>query len=184
VVAVISGLSRARAGRWRRLAPKIYQAVSGYVLGNLEISVIAGTCAWIAMTLLGVPFALLLAIVIAFFDLLPMVGATLGAIIVTLAALLVSPLTAVIWLVYVFVYQQAENYLIQPVVYRRAVQVSPLATIIAVLIGGTLLGLLGALLAIPAAATVQLMVQDLRDSPQAAGAYPIDDGPGTRAHVV
>jgi hypothetical protein len=70
---------------------------------------LSGTCAWIALTVLGVPFALPLAIVIGFFDLLPMVGATLGAIIVALAALLVSPLTAVIWLVYVFVYQQAEN---------------------------------------------------------------------------
>jgi predicted PurR-regulated permease PerM len=160
--AVLGAVSPTRADRWRRVAPQIYQAVSGYVLGNLAISVIAGGCAWIAMTLLGVPFAAPLAIVIAFFDLIPMVGATLGAIVVALAALLVSPLTAVIWLVYVFAYQQAENYLIQPLVYRRAVQVSPLATIVAVLIGGTLLGLLGALLAIPAAAAIQLIAQDLR----------------------
>ena len=172
VDAVLCALSPARAGRWRRLAPQIYQAVSGYVLGNLEISAIAGACAWIAMTVLGVPFALPLAIVIAFFDLLPMIGATVGAIIVALAALLVSPLTAVIWLVYVFVYQQAENYLIQPVVYRRAVQVAPLTTIVAVLVGGTLLGLLGALLAIPAAAAVQLIVRDLRADRARPGADP------------
>jgi hypothetical protein len=140
----------------------VYQAVSAYVVGNLEISVIAGAGAWVTMTVLGVPFAVPLAIVVGFFDLIPMVGATLGAIVVALAALLVSPLTAVIWLVYVFVYQQAENYLIQPVVYRRAVQVAPLTTIVAVLVGSTLLGLLGALLAIPAAAAVQLSVQDLR----------------------
>jgi predicted PurR-regulated permease PerM len=91
-----------------------------------------------------------------------MIGATLGAIIVALAALLVSPLTAVIWLGYVFAYQQAENYLIQPLVYRRAVEVAPLTTIVAVLVGATLLGLLGALLAIPVAAALQLIVQDLR----------------------
>jgi predicted PurR-regulated permease PerM len=167
---MLGALSPERAGRWRRLAPQIYRAVSGYVVGNLEISIIAGTCAWLAMIALGVPFALPLAIVIAFFDLLPMVGATIGAIIVALAALLVSPLTAVIWLVYVFLYQQAENYLIQPVVYRRAVQVSPLATIVAVLLGGSLLGLLGALLAIPAAAAIQLIVRDLRDRPPPPGA--------------
>jgi predicted PurR-regulated permease PerM len=160
--AVVSLLPPARGDRWRRVAPQIYQAVSAYVIGNLEISVIAGTLAWVAMTVLGVPFAVPLAILVGFFDLIPMVGATLGAILVALAALLVSPLTALLWLVYVFVYQQAENYLIQPVVYRRAVQVAPLTTIVAVLVGGTLLGLLGALLAIPAAAAVQLIVQDLR----------------------
>jgi predicted PurR-regulated permease PerM len=165
VQAAITAVSPRRAERWRRVAPQIYRAVSGYVLGNLAISVISGTCAWIAMTLLGVPFALPLAIVIAFFDLIPMVGATLGAIIVALAALLVSPLTTVVWLAYVFVYQQAENYLIQPIVYRRAVQVNPLVTIVAVMIGATLLGLLGALLAIPAAAAIQLIVADLRNVP-------------------
>jgi predicted PurR-regulated permease PerM len=165
VQAAITAVSPRRAERWRRVAPQIYRAVSGYVLGNLAISVISGTCAWIAMTLLGVPFALPLAIVIAFFDLIPMVGATLGAIIVALAALLVSPLTAVVWLAYVFVYQQAENYLIQPIVYRRAVQVNPLVTIVAVMIGATLLGLLGALLAIPAAAAIELIIADLRNAP-------------------
>jgi predicted PurR-regulated permease PerM len=158
----ISLLPRSHAERWQRVAPEIYRAVSAYVIGNLAISVIAGSCAFVAMTVLGIPFALPLALVVAFFDLIPMVGATLGAIIVALAALLVSPLTALIWLIYVFAYQQAENYLIQPLVYRRAVQVSALTTIVAVLVGATLLGLLGALLAIPAAAAVQLIFEDLR----------------------
>src|SRR3954469_7708730 len=173
-LAVISALPAERAARWRRVAPQVYRAVSAYVVGNLAISVIAGVCAWIAMTALGIPFALPLAIVIGFFDLIPMIGAALGALIVGLAALIGSPLTAVIWLGYVFLYQQAENYLIQPSVYRRAVQVSPLATIVAVLVGGTLLGLLGALLAIPAAATIQLIVQDVRvpDQPAADARVP------------
>jgi predicted PurR-regulated permease PerM len=170
---LVSALPPQRADRWRRVAPRIYVAVSGYVLGNLMISVIAGVCAWIAMTALGIPFAVPLALLIAFLDLIPMIGATLGAAVVALAALLVSPLAAALWLVYAFVYQQAENYLIQPVVYRRAVQVSALGTIVAVLIGGTLLGLLGALLAIPAAATVSLVVQDLRAPQKLAGG----DGP-------
>jgi predicted PurR-regulated permease PerM len=159
---VLSLLPGPHAERWRRVAPQIYRAVSAYVIGNLEISAIAGACAWVAMTALGIPFALPLALAIGFFDLIPMVGATLGAIIVGLVALLVSPLTAVIWFVYAFAYQQAENYLIQPLVYRRAVQVSALTTIVAVLVGATLLGLLGALLAIPAAAAVQLVFEDLR----------------------
>jgi predicted PurR-regulated permease PerM len=148
--------------RSRQLVIDVNNAVATYMLGNVAISVLATTATWLILTILGVPYALSLAIVIGFFDLIPMVGATLGAIIVALAALLVSPLTALIWLVYVFVYQQAENYLIQPVVYRRAVKVAPLTTIVAVLVGATLLGLLGALLAIPAAAAVQLIVQDLR----------------------
>ncbi|MDA0159876.1 AI-2E family transporter [Solirubrobacter ginsenosidimutans] len=175
---LLSALPAKRAERWRRIAPRIYVAVSGYVLGNLAISVIAGACAWIAMTVLGIPFAVPLALLIAFLDLIPMIGATLGAAVVALAALLVSPLAAALWLAYAIVYQQAENYLIQPVVYRRAVQVSALATIVAVLIGGTLLGLLGALLAIPAAATVSLVVQDLRAPQPLAGG----DGARTREH--
>jgi predicted PurR-regulated permease PerM len=162
--AALSLLPASQTDRWQRVAPQIYTAVSGYVLGNLAISFIAGGCAWVAMTVLGIPFAVPLAIVVGFFDLLPMVGATIGAIIVGLVALLVSPLTAAVWLLYAFAYQQAENYLIQPLIYRRSVNVSPLATIVAVLVGGTLLGLLGALLAIPAAAAVQLVVQDAREA--------------------
>jgi predicted PurR-regulated permease PerM len=158
----MSALPARRADRWRRVGPRIYRAVSGYVVGNLEISVIAGVCAWAVMRLLGVPFALPLALVVAFLDLIPMVGATLGALIVALAALVVSPLTAAVWLVYSFLYQQAENYLLQPVVYGRAVKISPLVTIVGVLVGGSLLGLLGVLLAIPVAAAIQLLVQDLR----------------------
>jgi predicted PurR-regulated permease PerM len=175
----IAVLSSEQAERWRRLRPQVHRAVSGYVLGNLTISVIAGAGSWLALTVLRVPFALPLAIVIALFDLVPMVGATLGSIIVALAALLVSPLTAVLWLAYTLAYQQVENYVIQPIVYRRAVEVSPLASIVGVLVGGTLLGVLGALLAIPSAAVIQLVWQDLRGA-QA----PIEDADGTRSHVV
>jgi predicted PurR-regulated permease PerM len=91
--AVISLLPPARGDRWRRVAPQIYRAVSAYVIGNLEISVIAGACAWLAMTVLGVPFAVPLAIVIGFSDLIPMVGATLGRSSWRSPRLLVSPLT-------------------------------------------------------------------------------------------
>jgi predicted PurR-regulated permease PerM len=175
----IGALSPAHAERWRRLSPQIYRAVSGYVLGNLVISVIAGTGAWVALSVLGVPFAVPLALLVAFLDLIPMVGATLASVLVALAALIVSPLAAVLWLAYSFLYQQAENYVIQPVVYRRSVRLTPLATIVAVLVGGTLLGLLGALLAIPAAAVVQLVVDDVRHPPAR-----IDDADGSLLEVV
>jgi predicted PurR-regulated permease PerM len=161
--AAIDLLPEASAQRWRALAPRIYRAVYGSVLGNLQISAVAGTAAWLAMTALQIPFAVPLALAVAFFDLIPMVGATLGSILVALVALLVSPLTAVLWLVYSFLYQQAENYVIRPAVYRRVVQVSALGTIVAVLIGGTLLGLVGALLAIPAAAAIQIVLEDRYD---------------------
>jgi predicted PurR-regulated permease PerM len=100
--------------------------------------------------------------VIALFELVPMVDATVGSIIVALAALLVSPLTAVLWLAYTFACQQAENYLIQPVVYRRPVQVSPLATIVAGSRRRDAPGRARRLLAIPAAAVIELVWQDLR----------------------
>src|SRR3954470_9537402 len=163
--ALIASLPAPSAARWQRLAPQVYRSVSGYVIGNLVISVIAGVSAWLAMTALSIPFAVPLALAVAFFDLIPMVGATLGSILVALVALLVSPLTAVLWLLFSFFYQQLENYVIQPVVYRRVVQVSALATIIAILVGASLLGLLGVLLAIPAAAAIQLVVTDRKARP-------------------
>jgi predicted PurR-regulated permease PerM len=155
-------LPPAHAERCRRLAPQVYSAVSHYVLGNLAISAIAGAGAWAVMVALGLPFALPLALLVAFLDLIPMIGATLAAAAVALVALLVSPLAALIWIVYALLYQQVENYVIQPVVYRRTVEVNALTTIIAVMAGGALLGLLGALLAIPVAAAMQLVIRDFR----------------------
>jgi predicted PurR-regulated permease PerM len=151
-------LPPAHAARCRRLAPQVYSAVSHYVLGNLAISAIAGASAWAVMVALGLPLALL----VGFLDLIPMIGATLAAAAVALIALLVSPIAALIWIVYALLYQQVENYVIQPVVYGRTVEVNALTTIVAVMAGGALLGLLGALLAIPVAAAVQLIIKDFR----------------------
>jgi predicted PurR-regulated permease PerM len=159
---VFDTLPAHQATRARRLAPLIYTAVSRYLLGNLVISAIAGAGAWLVMTVLGVPFALPLALLVAFLDLIPMIGATLAAAAVALVALLVSPVAALVWVAYALAYQQLENYVIQPLVYRRALDVSPLVTIVAVLVGGALLGLLGVLLAIPLAATLQLTLTELR----------------------
>jgi predicted PurR-regulated permease PerM len=155
-------LPGAHAERCRRLAPQVYSAVSHYVLGNLAISAIAGATAWAVMVALGLPFALPLALLVAFLDLIPMIGATLAAAAVALVALIVSPIAALIWIVYALLYQQVENYVIQPVVYGRTVEVNALTTIVAVMAGGALLGLLGALLAIPVAAATQLVIRDFR----------------------
>ena len=147
--------------RYRRLVVQINRAVAGYMLGNIAISALATLTSWIVLSLLGVPYALSLAIVVGFFDLIPMVGATLGAIIAGLATATVGfPETTIIWIAFVIVYQWLENYLVQPLVYGRTLSVNPLVTIVAVLAGSSLLGVLGALLAIPVAAAVQILLSD------------------------
>jgi predicted PurR-regulated permease PerM len=147
--------------RYRSLVVQINRAVAGYMLGNLAISALATLASWIVLSLLGVPYAVSLAIVVGFFDLIPMVGATLGAIIAGLATATVGfPETTIIWIGFVIVYQWFENYLVQPLVYGRTLSVNPLVTIVAVLAGGSLLGILGALLAIPIAAAIQILLSD------------------------
>jgi predicted PurR-regulated permease PerM len=150
-----------RGERMQRVAEDVYSAVGGYVAGNVFISVIAGVSAWLMMTILGIPFAVPLAVAVAFLDLIPLVGSTIaGAIVAIVAAIVGFPGKLIAWVLYVIVYQQVENNVIQPVVYRRTVQIHPLIVIVAVLIGGSQLGVLGALLAIPIAATVQIVVRE------------------------
>jgi predicted PurR-regulated permease PerM len=143
------------------LVTQVAGAVSGYVLGNVIISVLAAIATWVVLTILGVQYALAFALVVAFFDLIPLVGATLGAIVVSFGTLTVHfPTATLIWIVFIIVWQRFEDYVVQPLVYKRAVQVNPLVTIVAVLMGAALLGVLGALLAIPIAAGIQIILRD------------------------
>ena len=154
-------LTGGRRDRYARLIDQVEAAVSGYVFGNVVISVLAGMATWLVLTILGVHYALAFAIVVAFFDLIPLVGATLGAIVVSLGTLTVHfPVATIVWIAFIIVWQRFEDYVVQPVVYRRAVQVNPLVTIVAVLAGAALLGVLGALLAIPVAAAIQIVLRD------------------------
>lgn len=154
-------LTGKRRDRYARLVDKIAAAVSGYVLGNVVISVLAAIATWVVLTILGVHYALAFAVVVAFFDLIPLVGATLGAIVVSLGTLTVHfPVATLIWIAFIIVWQRFEDYVVQPAVYRRAIQVNPLVTIVAVLAGAALLGVLGALLAIPVAAAIQIILRD------------------------
>ncbi|MER6080636.1 AI-2E family transporter [Streptomyces sp. NPDC001833] len=155
------GLVAAFPQRHRRKADAavavVADKVGSYMTGNFAISAIAGVATFIALTALQVPFAVPLAVFVALTDLLPMIGATLGAVVCIVAALATTdlwPNTIVVALFFV-VYQQLENYLIAPRVLRNAVQMSALAVLLAALIGGTLLGLIGALMAIPIAAAVK-----------------------------
>ena len=131
------------------------------MFGNFVISILAGLVTYVTLRILDVPFALPLAILFGFFDLIPLVGATLGGILVGIVVAFVNfPVGLIVWAAVLILYQQVENNLIQPIVYGRAVQLHPLIVIVAILIGAALLGVLGALVAIPAAAAVQAMVRD------------------------
>jgi predicted PurR-regulated permease PerM len=146
--------------RAHRMAGEIAHTIGGYVTGNLLISVIAGFFTTIVLLAVGVPFALALGLLVAILDLIPLAGATLGAIIVTLVALTHSVSAALIVLAFFIVYQQLENHLLQPIVYGRTVKLSPLAILVSVLIGAEVAGVIGALGAIPVAGTIQIIISD------------------------
>ena len=163
-----------RRPRARATAAHINRNIGGYVAGNLVISLICGVSTLLMLYLLDVPYALALAVFMAVFDVIPLVGATIGSVVVILSGLIfVDVRTGVILLVAVNVYQQIENHILQPVVYGRAVQIPSLTVLIAVLCGGAWLGLVGALLAIPIAATIQTVVVELLEERAAR----IDDVP-------
>src|SRR5262249_39214260 len=112
--------------RLRRILSQSARAVYGYISGNLAISLIAGVTSFVAMELLHVPYALVLALLVALLDLIPLVGATLGAIIVSIVGFFVSPLTGILLIAYFVLYQQVENNVLQPLVYGRSVRLHPL----------------------------------------------------------
>jgi predicted PurR-regulated permease PerM len=142
--------------RWQRIGTEMYHTVGGYVTGNVLISVIAGTASAIALFLLGSDYAIALAVVVGILDLIPLAGATLAAILVSAVVFVeLGWVKGVIIIVFFIVYQQLENHVLQPVIYGRTVQLSPLVVLISVLIGAELAGILGALAAIPVAGMVQ-----------------------------
>jgi predicted PurR-regulated permease PerM len=150
-----------RAERLRRVADDTAAAVGNYVAGAVVQAIIAGVTAYIVMLILGVPFRGPLAVLIGLFDLIPLVGATIGAIIVGIVTLFVDfPTATIVWVIFSVVYQQVENTVIQPRIQKRAVDVEPFFVLVAVLFGSTLLGVIGALVAVPAAATVQILIRE------------------------
>lgn len=156
----------ARREQARRILDGSAKAIYGYIRGNLAISAIAGISAFIGMALLGIPYALPLAVLLAVVDLIPMVGVTLGAVPVVLAALAISPVKAVIILVYIVVYQQIESNVLNPLIYGRSDQLPALVVFLAFVVGSSLFGILGALIAIPAANIIRILVREwLWDGP-------------------
>jgi predicted PurR-regulated permease PerM len=145
----------------RRILGQAAGAVSGYVSGDLAISVICGVTTFVVLLLLGMPYAAPLALLVAVLDLIPLVGATLGGALQVIVGLFVEPWKAVVLLIFVLVYQQIESNLLQPMVYSQAVQLNGLVILIALLVGGQLLGIPGALLAIPVAEIVRIVVSEI-----------------------
>ena len=147
--------------RWRRVANDIYRTVGGYVSGNLLISLIAGTLTTVVLLIMDVPYAVALGLIVALLDLIPLAGATIAAILIGTIAFLHSIPAGIVVVAFFLVYQQIENHFLQPVIYGRTVQLSPLAVLIAILIGAELAGVLGALAAIPVAGSIQVVIRDL-----------------------
>jgi predicted PurR-regulated permease PerM len=153
-----------RRERVERALRHIADAIGNYVAGALLQATIAGVTAFIVLTILGAPFAGPLALVVAFFDLIPVVGATIAAVLIAIVMIFVNfPIGLIIWVIWAIGYQQIENYVIQPQIQRRAVAVEPFVVLVAVLFGSTLFGILGAILAIPTAATLQIVWREYRD---------------------
>ena len=191
------------AGRIKGVLDQMAGAVGAYIGGAVLQAAIAGGLAYVVMTILGVPFAAPLAVLVALFGLIPMVGATIAAVIVGIVTVFNDfPTATIVWAVWAVVYQQVENTIIQPRIQKRAVGVHPLGVMVAVLFGGSLLGVMGALLAVPMAASLQIGInawwayrQELRaaeegpdgddagsdgdDPPEDAGPDPDGPEPGT-----
>ena len=148
--------------RWRAVGRDIARAVGGYVTGNLLISVIAGVSTGIVLWIMGVPFVLALGLLVAILDLVPLVGATLAAVVISTVSFFQSLEAGIVVLVFFVVYQQVENHVLQPLIYGRTVQLSPLTVLVAVLIGASLAGILGALGALPIAGAIQVIIVDWR----------------------
>jgi predicted PurR-regulated permease PerM len=153
--------------RCRAIGRDIAGVVGGYVTGNLFISLIAGVSSGVVLWIMGVPFALALGLLVAILDLVPLAGATIAAVIVGTVAFIHSVPAGIVIIVFFVVYQQLENHALQPLIYGRTVQLSPLAVLVAVLIGASVAGVLGALGAIPIAGAIQVLLIDWRRSKQA-----------------
>jgi len=152
---------RSRRARFSLIGDEILGRVGGYVAGAVVVALIAGISTLVWTSSLGIPYPLALALIVAITDVIPLIGATLGAVIVTAVAFFVSLPVGIATGIFFIVYQQLENYFVYPRVMSRSVDVNPAAAIVGALIGGTLLGFVGALLAVPATAAIQLILREV-----------------------
>jgi predicted PurR-regulated permease PerM len=147
--------------RYLRVTDRIIQTTSRYMLGNLAISLVCGTVYGITALILGLPYPLALAVIAGILDLIPNVGATTAGIIIGIVALSVSIQALIVFLIVIIVYQQVENYVLQPTIIGKAAQVSGFTVLVSVLAFGALFGLIGAIIAVPLAAGIQIVAEEL-----------------------
>jgi predicted PurR-regulated permease PerM len=174
------------AERASRIAADVNVTIARWVAGTLVVAAMAGISMYIAASIAGVPFAIVLALLVALFDLIPLIGATIGAMIVVAVAFTQGVTPGVAMLIFSLLYQQLENQVIQPIVMKRSVSVSPFIVLTSVLIGSSLLGVIGALLAIPFAGSIQIALREVVEARRAsvqdahdARGIPADAGDGT-----
>jgi predicted PurR-regulated permease PerM len=158
---LIGRFGRHREERLRTVAERIYKSTAGYVAGALTITSINGILTFIVLSLLGVPFAVPLAVMMSFFGLIPLVGATIGGVLILIVTLFTDfPSATIVYGIFLIFYQQFENNVLQPFIFKRTVNVPPLAVIVAILAGSSILGIVGALVAIPIAAALQIVLKE------------------------
>ena len=164
--------------RLRGILERTYKSTSGYVAGALTITSINGLLTFIVLSVLGVPFAVPLAVLMSFFGLIPLVGATIGGVIILVVTLFTDfPSATIVYGIFLILYQQFENNVLQPLIFRRTVNVAPLAVIVAILAGSSILGVVGALVAIPIAAALQIVLREYFGETPADDAVPPPEPP-------
>lgn len=168
--------------RFATMMQRIRRSVGGYVLGALIIASIGGVVTTVALLLIGVPYFLALGLMMIVLGLIPFIGAAVGGVMIIGTSFVTAGTTAGIIAAVVFLaYQQLENHVLQPFVQRRTIQMNPLLIVMSMLIGTTLLGILGALLALPAAGAIHVVVSDVADHRKARWAAPDAPAPGAEA---
>jgi predicted PurR-regulated permease PerM len=164
--------------RWRRIGKDVYATVGGFVAGALTIALVAGITSALLLTALSVSYAIALGLVVSLLDLIPLAGATIASVLVTTVAVLDRGWAiGLIVLVWFIVYQQVENHALYPLIYSRTVALSPLTILVAVLIGASLAGVLGALAAIPIAGTIQVLLREWLHARRESPGEPVVDAP-------
>jgi predicted PurR-regulated permease PerM len=178
--AILQAQPPERAAALNRMFDRIGRAVGNYVRGALLQALVAGVTAWIVLLILGVPYPAALALVVFLFDLVPLIGATLGAVLVGIVTLFADfPIDTIVWAIWSVVYQQLENNVIQPRIQARSVQLEPFLVLVSVLFGATLFGVMGAIIAIPVAASIQVALREYLEFRRAQGrACAAGAGPG------
>ena len=154
-------MARDTRERYTRVTDRIVRATSRYMLGNIAISVVCGSLYGLTAAILGLPYPLALAVIAALLDLVPSVGATLAGVVIGIVALSVSLEALIVFVIVMAVYQQVENYVLQPAIIGKAAQMSGFAVLTSVLVFGALLGVIGAIIGVPIAAALQIVFEEL-----------------------